>query len=331
MASPFSTITIPNNVSIIPVDTRGNSLKVLYLPTASTNQGRFLLFKDYYGTALVSSFTISTTGTDLIDDYNCLLSFSNAFGSVSLLADGGSSWRTIGMYDGLATPAAAGTGLDLNTIAGLIVWSDATSYTSAQTLSTWINKATAGTHTTTCSGSVVMSGLNSLPVVRISTSAKWRVSPDVNLNAYTMFWVGRQTGGANARVLNSVNNHLYGYWAGGKQRLYTDGDPSILAGPGSDTVWDMFSHSRATSAPYTYNWNGTSIYSGSSSTGNNMNGLTINDGAYGEYSDCEAAEIVLYNVVLSTVNIQKIEGYLAWKWGLQANLPSGHPYKSASP
>jgi hypothetical protein len=331
MASPFSTITIPNNVSIIPVDTRGNNLKVLYLPTVSTNQGRFLLFKDYYGTASNSSFTLSTTGTDLIDDYNCLLSFSNAFGSVSLLADGASAWRTIGMYDGLATPAAPSTGLDLNTIAGLIVWSDATVHTSAQTLTTWTNKATVGTHTTTCSGTVVLNGLNSLPVVRFTTSAKWRVSPDVNMNAYTMFWVGRQRGGTNARVLNSLNNHLYGYWNGGKQRLYTDGDPNQLGGLGSDSIWDMFSHSRATSAPYTFNWNGTSIYSAASSTGNNMNGLTINDGAYGEYSDCEAAEIVLYNVVLSTVNIQKIEGYLAWKWGLQANLPSGHPYKSASP
>ena len=208
MASPFSTITIPNNVSIIPVDTRGNSLKVLYLPTSSTNQGRFLLFKDYYGTSAASSFTVSTTGTDLIDDYNSLLTFSNAFGSFSLLADGVSAWRTIGMYDGLATPAAAGTGLDLNTIAGLIVWSDATTYTSAQTLTSWTNKATAGTHTTTCSGSVVMNTLNSLPVVRFTTSAKWRVSPDLNMNAYTMFWVGRQRGGTNGRVLNSLNNHL---------------------------------------------------------------------------------------------------------------------------
>ena len=26
-----------------------------------------------------------------------------------------------------------------------------------------------------------------------------------------------------------------------------------------------------------------------------------------------------------------VEGYLAWKWGLQANLPADHPYKSAAP
>jgi hypothetical protein len=28
---------------------------------------------------------------------------------------------------------------------------------------------------------------------------------------------------------------------------------------------------------------------------------------------------------------QLIEGYLAWKWGLQANLPVGHPYKNSAP
>jgi len=28
---------------------------------------------------------------------------------------------------------------------------------------------------------------------------------------------------------------------------------------------------------------------------------------------------------------QKIEGYLAWKWGLEAELPTGHPYKDAPP
>lgn len=30
-------------------------------------------------------------------------------------------------------------------------------------------------------------------------------------------------------------------------------------------------------------------------------------------------------------NIDKLTGYLAWKWGLEGNLPIGHPYKSAPP
>lgn len=33
----------------------------------------------------------------------------------------------------------------------------------------------------------------------------------------------------------------------------------------------------------------------------------------------------------SHVHDRKAEGYLAWKWGLQGNLPSNHPYKNAAP
>lgn len=42
-------------------------------------------------------------------------------------------------------------------------------------------------------------------------------------------------------------------------------------------------------------------------------------------------EIVYAPVMLSTLNRQKIEGYLAHKWGLIANLPSTHPYKTVGP
>jgi methionine-rich copper-binding protein CopC len=42
-------------------------------------------------------------------------------------------------------------------------------------------------------------------------------------------------------------------------------------------------------------------------------------------------EIILTTGTLSPADRQKIEGYLAWKWGTQASLPVGHPYESAAP
>ena len=42
-------------------------------------------------------------------------------------------------------------------------------------------------------------------------------------------------------------------------------------------------------------------------------------------------EVILYRSALTTPQQQQVEGYLAWKWGLQANLPANHPYKNASP
>ena len=42
-------------------------------------------------------------------------------------------------------------------------------------------------------------------------------------------------------------------------------------------------------------------------------------------------EIVVMSNVPSTIQRQQMEGYLAWKWGLQANLPASHPYKTYTP
>lgn len=42
-------------------------------------------------------------------------------------------------------------------------------------------------------------------------------------------------------------------------------------------------------------------------------------------------EMIIYNSVLSGPQIQKIEGYLAWKWGIQNKLPTNHPYYSVKP
>jgi hypothetical protein len=43
------------------------------------------------------------------------------------------------------------------------------------------------------------------------------------------------------------------------------------------------------------------------------------------------AEIIVSSTLLSTLDRQKLEGYLAHKWGLAANLPSDHPYKTNAP
>jgi hypothetical protein len=43
------------------------------------------------------------------------------------------------------------------------------------------------------------------------------------------------------------------------------------------------------------------------------------------------AEWIIIESVVSTADRQKLEGYLAWKWGFQSILPSGHPYENGAP
>ena len=42
-------------------------------------------------------------------------------------------------------------------------------------------------------------------------------------------------------------------------------------------------------------------------------------------------EIIVYNTALSTIDRQKVEGYLAWKWNLQSQLPATHLYFPSAP
>jgi len=42
-------------------------------------------------------------------------------------------------------------------------------------------------------------------------------------------------------------------------------------------------------------------------------------------------EILFFGGTLTTLQRQQMEGYLAWKWGLQTNLPSNHPFRGSPP
>ena len=43
------------------------------------------------------------------------------------------------------------------------------------------------------------------------------------------------------------------------------------------------------------------------------------------------SEIISVDILPSTTDHQRLEGYLAWKWALEANLPAGHPFKNTPP
>ena len=49
------------------------------------------------------------------------------------------------------------------------------------------------------------------------------------------------------------------------------------------------------------------------------------------FFDGDVAEIVIYQSLLSQDAIDRVQGYLAWKWGLVSSLPAGHKYKSYPP
>ena len=78
----------------------------------------------------------------------------------------------------------------------------------------------------------------------------------------------------------------------------------------------------------TYQTDDTQTWTSAAATGFQVGGKQQGGTAYG---DKYVSEVVGCNTKLSTENRQKLEGYLAWKWGLEANLPALHPYKNSPP
>ena len=105
------------------------------------------------------------------------------------------------------------------------------------------------------------------------------------------------TGSAIGRY-NSVTNYIY---ANGSQ---VNASTTPSAGANFNTV-----HVRLGAATYTLSTNDNNILS--------FNG--------------NISEVLFFNRALTTIESQQVEGYLAWKWGLQANLPANHPYKLYPP
>ena len=48
----------------------------------------------------------------------------------------------------------------------------------------------------------------------------------------------------------------------------------------------------------------------------------------GRYANGDLGELLIFTSPLSDGEIEKVEGYLAHKWGLDGDLPSDHSYKA---
>jgi hypothetical protein len=78
----------------------------------------------------------------------------------------------------------------------------------------------------------------------------------------------------------------------------------------------------------TYITNTTQGFSSAAATGFQIGGRQQTGTQYGNKY---ISEVVGCNVKLSTEDREKLEGYLAWKWGVEGDLPAAHPYIEGPP
>lgn len=121
-----------------------------------------------------------------------------------------------------------------------------------------------------------------------------------------------------------TNTYVYSSYATNTRNMITAAHPAF-------TSWRVASFHSATN-DWRYYVDGSNIATLATSTFAAGSAPQIGYSAGGGTGfEGQIAEIIDCNDVLTTLERQKVEGYLAWKYGLQANLPVGHPYLSAAP
>ena len=226
------------------------------------------------------------------------------------------------------------------TIPGCILWLDATdpAGTGVQpangtTLTTWKDKSVSNFPFTSVGSAYNTTAVNGLPGMTLSTNFIGYDPGSAQNNWQEVFAVGLWTGGStfnsyNGLVTSSVDSD--GGVGGGILFIGNAGSTNWW-GPGNTYVQQIINGTQTGSAfpaiqtPF--------IARTFSATAVNLRGLRF--GIDRSFTDRKwvgfISEVICYNTALTATQRLQVEGYLAWKWGSQANLVNTHTYYSASP
>ena len=238
------------------------------------------------------------------------------------------------------------------TIAGIQMWMDGADPagtgvvpSNGSVLSTWTDKS---------GKSFSATGVNSPTVVTNAVNSKSAVSYNGSSYSYSTIASGTFSTAMNIFFVYKVNGAV-SYPAPITRGQGNNGSPidqynnvRYLGGGSYNNIQSAYSHASATSTTLftqliqqspstTYN----EYVNGSTTASASGTGFSASDAASYVYIGTRddkvtmfngyMCELIIYNAMVGLTAQQKIEGYLAWKWGIQASLPGGHPYASAAP
>lgn len=309
------------------------------------------------GGSVWQTFT-GTTGTSQTSS-STLISGSNGtyyYATVAAVNAGGSSSATASSSTiRFLIPLWIGT---------LSYWFDAsdtaTITASGNRVTSWTNKGNASAGNATTGAATIVNTnsttINSKNTVRFGTST-YLVTPNYTAPSFTASFfttfrgaasLGTTNGGYWFCYNNSAGRDFFLYNVPGAagnnkifQALNTIGGEIDYSFNGSATITSfqtpslisVVASNTNTAAPQGMWWNGSNFPVVSRTGGNSTatyNSFLIGANR-GDFVPYDMGDFLIFPSVLSTANRQRVEGWLAWKWGLQASLVAGHPYTSASP
>jgi hypothetical protein len=248
------------------------------------------------------------------------------------------------------------------------VWLDANDLRQSGSVTTWTDKSVNGYNciqSTDINRPAVNFSIlqNKRPTLSFSSASSQYLEDSsgfaIGTNSFYLFIVVKFND-VSSNFQGVFNKSLYGNQTG-RIWCYRDGKPlyfgiadspdsSRLMDASGDTTFNIYALAcnRNTARTSVLYKNGTVVQSNSyttTTTANLTNPNILLVGAYNNtagtgphptlatYFNGNIAEVVGYapSSDMSVSNIQKVEGYLAWKWGLQSKLPSNHTYYSSPP
>ena len=253
------------------------------------------------------------------------------------------------LYFPKAVPKITGTsGKHPVFMAGLQLWLDAADTTtltvSGSNVSSWRDKSgnnNNATQPTLANQPTIGTLLNGLNVLDFTGTQPYFSFPTISFTNITVFTIFRNTtlraycsplfiGPFFFFFTDGAGNNLYGT---GRLGINGEGIISQAAAGITTTNYLVYSLNLTVGATDIVNFyiNGTNAanFNGAASGGRSYYqvGSTDSVGATTGFT----AEILVYNGVLNNSQRQEVEGYLAWKWGLQSSLAAGHSYQTLAP
>lgn len=247
------------------------------------------------------------------------------------------------------------TGFSPTQISGCLLWLDArdsSSITGTSPVTSWRDKSGNGNNATAAgTPTLTPNGINGRQSITTSTAAASYFTGAISLSgpSLTCFAVALTTasqprGGQDQRLVSLANTTNVDYGrTDGTIALFNQGSTSTIATwrtPGLIANNTVVQNSPFLAVSQYDGTNGYLWFNGSAGTlASSASGGSFGITKYGisnqanptvEYWNGFIGEVIIYNSAITTAQRQQVEGYLAWKWGLEASLPASHPYKNIS-
>lgn len=205
----------------------------------------------------------------------------------------------------------------------------------------------------TAVGNITYSGTqNGLNVINVDNRSAdqyfYNNSISLTSNTVTMFTVHKNTTGSGKIVYGRAwsllpatgndydsNNSIIFTWGVTANALTLFRANSTIKATStiSAATWSCCTGYRSGTTGYVWT-NGTKSTSGTTNSANfaitrvriGSDNALVDSGIYGSF-----AEQILFTGALSDSDVDLVNGYLMWKWGLQGSLPSGHTFQNAPP